>query len=376
MVARQQASGKVKVTFKQAMEMLFPYAKSRIVGQIRSVALIIVYLILFQTIILQMAIAEASIIAVGLALVIAGLAFFMEGLMLGLMPLGEVIGLKLPQKSKLPIILIFAFILGMGATFAEPAITVLKAAGSSIKPWEAPLVFLLLNKFSSYLVYAVGAGVGAAVMCGMLRFMYQWSLKPFIYVLVGCLVIFTVWAFLDPNMRALTGLAWDCGAVTTGPVTVPLVLALGIGICRIVGSAGSGSAGFGVVTLASLFPIITVLTLGTVFKEDVPKPMGEAEFFSTPSRDKAVILFTSQKEMYGYAFMNASEESQLALFDGSKEKMLEYVKKLKENETERSVVFPGQGADALQRWAALFGTKEQRLVVFDTPEAVKQAVTI
>ncbi len=376
MAAQQQPGGKVKVTFKQAMEMLFPYVKSRIVGQIKSVALIIVYLILFQTIVLRMAIAEASIIAVGLALVIAGLAFFMEGLMLGLMPLGEIIGLKLPQKSKLPVILIFAFILGMGATFAEPAIGVLKAAGSSVKPWEAPLVFLLLNKFSSYLVYAVGAGVGVAVMCGMLRFMYQWSLKPFIYVLVGCLVIFTMWAFLDPNMRALTGLAWDCGAVTTGPVTVPLVLALGIGICRIVGSARSGSAGFGVVTLASLFPIITVLTLGTVFRGEVPKPMEEAEFFSTQNRDKAVTLFTSQEEMYGYAFMNASEESQLALFDGSKEKMLEYIKKLKEKETERSVVFPGQDADALQRWAALSGTKEQRLAVFDTPEAVREAVTM
>ncbi|MCK4389690.1 MAG: DUF1538 domain-containing protein [Desulfobacterales bacterium] len=376
MAAQQQPGGKVKVTFKQAMEMLFPYVKSRIAGQIKSVALIIVYLILFQTIVLRMAIAEASIIAVGLALVIAGLAFFMEGLMLGLMPLGEIIGLKLPQKSKLPVILIFAFILGMGATFAEPAIGVLKAAGSSVKPWEAPLVFLLLNKFSSYLVYAVGAGVGVAVMCGMLRFMYQWSLKPFIYVLVGCLVIFTMWAFLDPNMRALTGLAWDCGAVTTGPVTVPLVLALGIGICRIVGSARSGSAGFGVVTLASLFPIITVLTLGTVFRGEVPKPMEEAEFFSTQNRDKAVTLFTSQEEMYGYAFMNASEESQLALFDGSKEKMLEYIKKLKEKETERSVVFPGQDADALQRWAALSGTKEQRLAIFDTPEAVREAVTM
>jgi hypothetical protein len=376
MVAQQQASGKVKVTFKQAMEMLFQYVKCRIVGQIKSVTLIIVYLILFQTIVLRMAIAEASIIAVGLALVIVGLTFFMEGLILGLMPLGEVIGLELPQKSKLPDILIFAFILGMGATFAEPAIGVLKAAGSSVKPWEAPLLFLLLNKLSSYLVYAVGAGVGVAVMCGMLRFMYQWSLKPFIYVLVGGLVIFTMWAFVDPNMRALTGLAWDCGAVTTGPVTVPLILALGIGTCRVVGSARSGSAGFGVVTLASLFPIITVLTLGTVFRGEVPKPMEEAEFFSTQNRDEAVTLFTSQEEMYGYAFMNASEESQLALFDGSKEKMLEYIKKLKENETERSVVFPGQDADALQRWAALSGTKEQRLAVFDTPEVVKEAVTM
>lgn len=306
---QQQSGGKIKVGFKQAAGMLFPYAKSRILDQVKSVALIIIYLILFQTVVLGIAIAQASLIAAGLALVIGGLAFFMEGLMLGLMPLGEVIGLKLPQKSKLPAILGFAFILGAGATFAEPAISVLKAAGSSVKPWDAPLLFLMLNKYSGYLVMSVGAGVGIAVMFGMIRFMYNISLKPFIYILISFLIVFTLWSFFNENMRNITGLAWDCGAVTTGPVTVPLVLALGIGICRVVGSSDSGSSGFGVVTLASLFPIISVLILGTVLSTSVPDPMSEAEFFSAASRDKAQNLFDSREGMLGYAFQNAKAES-------------------------------------------------------------------
>ena len=98
------------------------------------------------------------------------------------MPLGETCGIRLPQKTVLPVIPLFAFILGLGATFAEPAIGVLKSAGSSVTPWDAPLLFLLLNKFSGYLVWSVGIGVGIAVLFGMLRRLYYWSLKPFIYV--------------------------------------------------------------------------------------------------------------------------------------------------------------------------------------------------
>lgn len=199
MATRQQAGGKIKVGFRQALRMLLPYVKDRVTAQIKAVALIIAYLILFQTLVLGIAVAHAAAIAAGLSLVIGGLAFFMEGLM----PLGEVIGLKLPQKSRLPVILIFSFILGVGATFAEPAIGVLKAAGSSVKAWDAPLLFLLLNKHSDLLVYAVGI----AVVCGMLRFLYNWSLKPYIYALVFVLVVFSVWAYFDRNMLFLTGLA-------------------------------------------------------------------------------------------------------------------------------------------------------------------------
>ncbi len=322
--------------------------------------------------ILGIPVAQAAVIAAGLALVIGGLTFFMEGLMLGLMPLGETIGLKLPQKSKLPVILIFSFILGMGATFAEPAIGVLKAAGSAVKAWDAPLLFLLLNKYSNFLVYAVGVGVGLAVITGMLRFLYGWSLKPFIYFFIIVLVAFSGWAYLYKNMMFLTGLAWDCGGVTTGPVTVPLVLALGIGICRVVGSADSGSAGFGVVTLASLFPIVAVLTLGTIFMGSVPQPMSEAEFFGSGNRKAAAVLFTSEEDMYGYAFKTASYKSQLELFDGSKEKMLAYLKNLKTDEKTRSKVF-GPKVEDFRKWAATTGTKGQQIAVFGSMEKAREA---
>lgn len=367
----QQATGKVKVSFKQAMGLLGPYVKQRVIEQIKSVALIILYLIFFQTLVLGLPIVKATLIATGLALVVGGLTFFLEGLLLGLMPLGEVCGVKLPQKSKLPVILIFSFILGVGATFAEPAIGVLKAGGSSVTAWDAPLLFLLLNKYSDFLVNAVGVGVGIAVVFGMLRFLYDWSLKPFICVLVGGLVVFSVWAFLDPNMQFLTGLAWDCGAVTTGPVTVPLVLALGIGICRVVGSAGSGSAGFGVVTLASLFPILSVMCLGSYLTSSVPLPMQPSEFFAEANREKAQVLFESKEDMTHYVLMNAGEAGQVALF-GGKDKMLAYIQTLKNEEDLRKSVF-GEGDEALEQWAATKGTLEQQMVVFGNEASIRSA---
>lgn len=348
MVSIQQSV--LKITANQKIGLLVPYIKKRIMAQVQAVALIVIYLICFQTIVLNIAISEAAIVATGISVVVLGLAFFMEGLFLGLMPLGEVIGIKLPQKTKLPTILTFAFILGIGATFAEPAIGILKAAGVYVKAWDAPLLFLILNKYSNYLVYSVGAGVGIAVLFGMLRFLYGWSLKPFIYILVGLLSAFSVWALFEPNMKFLTGLAWDCGAVTTGPVTVPLVLALGIGICRIASSGTSESSGLGVVTLASLFPILAVLSLGAFYLHHVPQPMEEAKFFAGENRSKVLNLFNDKNEMIGYALQNAQANSQIALFDGSQEKMLEFIGKLKTDPILRKAVL---GKEALTNYSCV-----------------------
>jgi hypothetical protein len=178
-----------------------------------------------------------------------------------LMPLGETLGAVLPRNSSLPVILGFSFVLGLGATFAEPAITVLRAAGAGVHPADAPLLYSLLNDFSDQLVASVGVGVGCAVSLGVLRFFYGWPLKYLIIPGVASLIALTIVANLDPVLQPILGLAWDCGAVTTGPVTVPLVLALGVGVCRIVGGGDVKDAGFGIVTLASLFPILAVLLL-------------------------------------------------------------------------------------------------------------------
>jgi len=255
-------TGKLKLSFVEKYNILAPYVSSRFMEQVKSVWFIITYLLVFQLLVLRLPIVHAAMIAVGIGVVILGLMFFMEGLLLGLMPFGEIIGATLPRKSKLYTILGFAFFLGLGATFAEPAIQVLKAAGSGVQQDAAPLLHGLLNDFAGQLVLCVGVGVGIAVIFGLLRFLYGWSLKVLIFPLVVVLGGVTIVAHLTGVLNPIIGLAWDCGAVTTGPVTVPLVLALGIGVCRVVGSEDSGSAGFGVVTLASLFPIIAVLSLG------------------------------------------------------------------------------------------------------------------
>jgi hypothetical protein len=366
--------GKIRVGLRQAIKMIVPYCGSKFKEQIKSVWLIILYLVLFLRLVLGISVANALLISVGIGGVIVGLTFFIEGLLLGLMPLGEVIGLKLPQKSKLPVILVFSLILGIGATFAEPAINILKAAGSSVYPWNAPLLFILLNKYSSYLVCAIAIGVGIAVMAGILRFIYNLSLKPFIYTTVGSLSVLTLFAAIDPNLRTIIGLAWDCGGITTGPVTVPLVIALGIGICRVVGKAGSGSACFGVVTLASLLPVITVLILGMSVNNSVPSPMTESQFFSKVNHHRILTLFKSRDEALKYAFWNTNEKNQAQLFEGGRDEMLAYLHSLAGDELKRREIF-GADPEAIFRWAVQKGSEEQRAVVFKSEQALLQAVS-
>ena len=127
-MASGSKSNKIKIGFKQSMGLLLPYMKNKILEQIKSVFFIVFYLIVFQTLVLRIPIADAAIISAGMAIVVIGLAFFMEGLFLGLMPLGEIIGLRLPQKTKLPVILGFALVLGFGVTLAEPAVGVFRSA--------------------------------------------------------------------------------------------------------------------------------------------------------------------------------------------------------------------------------------------------------
>jgi hypothetical protein len=146
-------------------------------------------------------------------------------------------------------------------TFAEPAIGALQAFGSSVDVMAAPYLYEILNNWTMPLVLMVGGGVGIAAILGTIRFVRGWSLKPMIYAALFPVVILTIYAWLDPNLKSILGLAWDCGAVTTGPVTVPLVLSLGIGIANAAGKGNSSLSGFGVVTMASLFPILAVLVL-------------------------------------------------------------------------------------------------------------------
>ena len=253
--------GKLTLKPSEIFHVLKPYLSVRFMDQIRAVVPLAVYLFLFQIIVLRQAVQDSWEITGGLFAVIIGLMLFMEGLTLGLMPFGQTIGKILPVKSPMPVVLGIAFLLGVCVTFAEPAIGALQQAGKIVDVNKAPYLFALLNEWAGVLVLMVGAGVGIAAILGTMRFLRGWSLKPMIYLALTATISLSVAAMLNPDLRTVLGLAWDCGAVTTGPVTVPLVLSLGIGVASSGGKGESSLSGFGIVTLASLFPIMGVLIL-------------------------------------------------------------------------------------------------------------------
>jgi len=320
-----QPHRKIRVGFRQAATMILLHSRKKILEQARSVAFIVVFLVLVQVLVLRQPLVQAGALAAGIACVVLGLAFFMEGLFLGVMPLGETCGLNLPGRVPLPLILLFALLLGAVATFAEPAILALRAAAGRVRPWSTPLLFLLLNVRPQLLLLAVGVGVGLAVVLSMLRILRRWSLKPLLLAILPVLLAASVLAYFDANLRSITALAWDTGGVTTGPVTVPLVIALGLGVARSVGGQHRGYSGLGIVTLASLLPVLAVLTLGLALGSALPDPMSREDFFSAARRGQAAAVFEGESGLKAFALRELPLEEALYLFDGDREQMVDFL---------------------------------------------------
>jgi hypothetical protein len=230
------------------MNIVGKYILKILTETLRAVLPVTLFLIVFQVFIMRASIQNFSSVMVGLVLITFGLMLFIEGLKYGLMPLGQSVGSLLPQKSGLIVILIFSFLVGYGVTVSEPAISALHLAAGN-----ATLVSLQ-NRF---LVPAIGTGVGIAVTLGMLRIFYK---IPLLYLLIPLILICMFLTYVAP--ADYVTLAWDCGAITTGPVSVPIILSLGIGVSTVTKGSDPAMAGFGIVALASLLPIISVMTLG------------------------------------------------------------------------------------------------------------------
>lgn len=284
----------VRLQPKEILNLLQPYVSSRFMDQVRSVIPLALYLVLFQILILQQLIQDSWLVTGGIFAVIVGLMLFMEGLKIGLMPFGTIIGENLPRKLSLPPVLFITLLLGIGVTFAEPAIGALKMAGQIVSVERAPYLYALLNEWSDTLVLVVGLSVGLAAVVGTLRLLYGWSLKPLIFFSLAVVIIPSLYMANDPQLAAVLGLAWDAGAVTTGPVTVPLVLALGVGISAAAGKGSGGLSGFGIVTLASLFPVAGVLFLA-LFVASVQSP---AEIIEIAQQASSTLSNTSAHAWY------------------------------------------------------------------------------
>lgn len=188
---------------------------------------------------------------IGLVMVSIGLILFLIGVHVGLLPIGELIGAALPKSGKLSIVLLFSFILGFAATVAEPDVRVLATQIDTVSDG---------NISKNLLIYSVALGLAFFVALAMIKIVFN---IPIIYLLtVGYLTVFILAWFSPPDFIPIS---FDSGGVTTGPMAVPFILALGVGVASVLRGKSASGDGFGLVALASIGPILAVLILGIFF---------------------------------------------------------------------------------------------------------------
>jgi hypothetical protein len=182
----------------------------------------------------------------GSALLIIGMGFFTLGADMAMIPMGEGIGIQLTKSSNIVIALVVSFIMGLIITIAEPDLQVLARQVPSIPP--------------TVLIFTVAAGVGFFLVVAVLRTFLKIPLS--ILLLLFYLVVFGI-SYFTPN--TFIPVAFDSGGVTTGPMTVPFILAMGVGVASIRSDKNSQDDSFGLVALCSVGPIIAVLLLGSFY---------------------------------------------------------------------------------------------------------------
>jgi len=193
--------------------------------------------------------------AAGSILVIIGLAVFLAGAELGIMPAGSFLGGALTGTRKLPLILGAGFFLGFLVTIAEPDLLILGR--------QAELVTGTIP--AKAIVLSVALGVGIFVALGLARTIFQIPYR--LVIILGYLLVFALASRVDPVFVAI---AFDSGGATTGPMTVPFIIALGVGVAGVRGDGDKTAAedSFGYTGIASIGPILSVAVLGFLLAGD------------------------------------------------------------------------------------------------------------
>ena len=187
---------------------------------------------------------------IGSFLLVVGMAFFSLGSELAMHPIGNYIGARITKTKNLVFIIVVSFILGLTITMAEPDLNVLANSVPSIN--------------SKVLVLCVAIGVGLFLTVAMLRILFS---IPIRYLLIGFYgLLFILAIFVDKEILAV---AFDSGGVTTGPMTVPFIMALGIGVSTIRSDKNAKQDSFGLISLCSIGPIIAIMVLSFIYKTNL-----------------------------------------------------------------------------------------------------------
>lgn len=188
---------------------------------------------------------------IGVVMVTLGLGLFLLGVKVGLLPLGEAIGSEIPKSGSVPVLILAVLFIGVAVTVAEPDVRVLAHQIDLVSGGEIT---------KRLLVAFVAVGVGVFLAMAALRVLLG---IPISYIIIGgYLLIFGLSMIVPPQFVPIS---FDSGGVTTGPMTVPFILALGVGLTSVLGGKSSLSDSFGFVALASIGPVIAVMLLGVIY---------------------------------------------------------------------------------------------------------------
>ncbi len=228
---------------------------------VRDLLPIIIVIAFFQLVVLQQGIPDFGRLLGGTLLVVLGLSLFVQGLKIGLFPLGENMARDFVGKGSLFWLLAFAFALGFGTTVAEPALIAVAAEAADV----AALGGWIDNtedakgSYADGLRLTVALSVGFAILIGVLRIIKGWPIQ---YLIIGGYIGVVIMTGFAP--KEIIGIAYDSGGVTTSTITVPLVTALGVGLASTIKGRNPMIDGFGLIAFASLTPMIFVMGYGMI----------------------------------------------------------------------------------------------------------------
>jgi hypothetical protein len=232
-----------------------------LLGSLRDLLPVVLVVVFFQLAVLQQPLPAVAQLLSGLLMVILGLTFFVNGLEIGLFPIGESVAHALARKGSLFWLIVFAFALGFGTTVAEPALIAVadEAAAVAAQAGAIGSSEAAQHAYAQGLRFTVAVSVGFAIVLGVLRILKGW---PIHWIIAGGYVMVVIMTSLAP--REIIGIAYDSGGVTTSTITVPLVTALGVGLASSIRGRNPMIDGFGLIAFASLTPMIFVMGYGMV----------------------------------------------------------------------------------------------------------------
>jgi hypothetical protein len=234
-------------------------AVSKIATSFKDLLPIIAVIGFFQLVVLQQPLPDFGDVLYGSILVVLGLTLFVEGLELGLFPIGESMAEALTRKGSVFWLLVFSFLLGFSTTVAEPALIAVADEAAQVAA-DGGLIGQAEESMRSYalgLRFAVSISVGLAILIGVLRILKGW---PIYNLIIGGYALVMVITYFAPD--EIIGIAYDAGGVTTSTITVPLVTALGVGLASTIKGRSPLVDGFGLIAFASLMPMVFVMLYG------------------------------------------------------------------------------------------------------------------